>query len=211
MERKQEMKLKLLISTGLVIGLLAISVTAFAGSFADELQISPREISREIRVEATEAPDEQLTVTPAGEPLTETPTPEPTEEPVESLVYSRDWDADDAYLLAKIAMAEAENQDTEGKALVICVVLNRVWSSGFPDTIREVIYQKNQFSPVGNGRIDRVEPNQDCWEALRMVEMGWDKSQGALYFESESASTWHRNHLKFLFQHEDHMFYTNKE
>ena len=163
--------------------------------------------------EVTEAPTEQPTATPTEEPpeATPTPEPEPTEEPTESLVYSRDWDADDAYLLAKIAMAEAENQGTEGKALVICVVLNRVWSRGFPDTIREVIYQKNQFSPVGNGRFDRVEPNQDCWEALRMVEMGWDKSHGALYFESESASTWHRNHLKFLFQHEDHMFYTNKE
>ena len=99
----------------------------------------------------------------------------------------------------------------EGKADVILVVLNRVWSDKFPDSIEEVIYQKNQFSPVSNGRFDKVEPDEDCWEALLMVEHGWDESQGALYFESESASTWHRNHLQFLFQHGDHMFYTDKE
>ena len=130
----------------------------------------------------------------------------------ESLVYSRDWDADESYLLAKIAMAEAENQDIEGKALVICVVLNRVWSNGFPDNIHDVIYQPKQFSPVSNGRFDMVEPNEECWEALNMVMVdGWDESQGALYFESKSESTWHRDNLKFLFQHGAHLFYTDKE
>lgn len=129
----------------------------------------------------------------------------------ESMIYSMDWDAEESYLLAKIAMAEAEDQDTEGKALVICVVLNRTWSDEFPDSIEKVLYQENQFSPVSNGRFDKVEPDQDCWDALLMVENGWDESQGALYFESESASTWHRDHLKFLFQHGDHMFYTGKE
>jgi len=53
-----------------------------------------------------------------------------------------DWDSDDAYRLAKIAMAEAESEDTEGKALVMLVVLNRVWDDEFPDTIEEVIFQK---------------------------------------------------------------------
>lgn len=47
-------------------------------------------------------------------------------------IGSLDWDADDSYRLAKIAMAEAEGEDTEGKALVILVVLNRVWSDEFP-------------------------------------------------------------------------------
>lgn len=50
-----------------------------------------------------------------------------------------DFDANDAYLLEKIAMAEAESEDTEGKALVMLVVLNRVWDARFPDTIEEVI------------------------------------------------------------------------
>lgn len=140
------------------------------------------------------------------------PEPEITKEPVtyndDSLIKSRDWDADDSYLLAKIAMAEAEGEDVEGKALVILVVLNRVWTDEFPGTIHDVIYQKNQFSPIANGRFDRVEPDDECYEALEMVMSGWDESNGALYFESEkSADNWHSRHLEYLFTHGGHRFY----
>lgn len=138
--------------------------------------------------------------------------PEITEEPIiyndDSLIKSRDWDAEDSYLLAKIAMAEAEGEDVEGKAFVILVVLNRVWTDEFPDTIHDVIYQKSQFSPIADGRFDRVEPNEECYEALEMVMLGWDKSNGALYFESEkSADNWHSRHLDYLFTHGGHRFY----
>ena len=60
--------------------------------------------------------------------------------------YSKDWSEEEAYLLAKIAMAEAEGCNTQTKALIIMCVLNRVESNEFPDTIEEVIFQKNQFS-----------------------------------------------------------------
>ena len=121
---------------------------------------------------------------------------------------SRDWGADDGYLLARMAMAEAEDQDTEGKALVMCVVLNRVWDDSFPGTIRDVIFEKNQFSPIFDGRWDRVEPNEDCYKALEMVEQGWDESQGATYFEvTQSQSTWHSRNLQKLFEHQDTSFY----
>ena len=144
---------------------------------------------------------------------TTTQEPEITKEPViettnNSLIQSKDWDAEDSYLLAKIAMAEAEGGDVEGKALVILVVLNRVWTNEFPGTIHDVIYQKNQFSPISNGRFDRVEPDNECYEALEMVMHGWDESQGALYFESEkSADNWHSRHLDYLFTHGGHRFY----
>ena len=113
------------------------------------------------------------------------------------------------YLLAKIAMAEAEDECTEGKALVICVVLNRVNNEEFPDNIEEVIFQKKQFSPVSNGRFDKVEPNVDCYEALDMVIKGWDQSQGALYFESfvDDTDKWHRENLEYLFTLGCHDFY----
>jgi N-acetylmuramoyl-L-alanine amidase len=120
--------------------------------------------------------------------------------------------SEDDYLLAKIAMAEAEGEDTEGKALVMLVVLNRVASDSFPDTIEGVIYQKGQFSPIANGRFDIVEPDADCWEALDMVRKdGWDESRGATFFESRSGSTWHSENLNFLFQHGIHYFYKEKE
>ena len=144
--------------------------------------------------------------------VSEEPEPEITKEPIihndDSLIKSRDWDVDDSYLLAKIAMAEAEGEDVEGKALVILVVLNRVWTDEFPGTIHDVIYQKNQFSPIANGRFDRVEPDDECYEALEMVMSGWDESDGALYFESEkSADNWHSRHLEYLFTHGGHRFY----
>ena len=144
---------------------------------------------------------------------TTTKEPEITKEPViettnDSLIQSKDLDADDSYLLAKIAMAEAEGEDVKGKALVILVVLNRVRTDEFPDTTHDVIYQKSQFSPIANGRFDRVEPSEECYEALEMVMSGWDESRGALYFESEkSADNWHSRHLDYLFTHGGHRFY----
>ena len=148
-----------------------------------------------------------------------TSAPEPTEEvieteqPVEEDNFhsnmSCDWSSDDSYLLAKIAMAEAEGEDTQGKALVIMVVLNRVLSDEFPDTIHDVIYQQSQFSPISNGRFDRIEPNEDCYKALDMIQLDkWDESDGALYFESEDcADNWHSRHLDYLFTHGGHRFY----
>lgn len=124
-------------------------------------------------------------------------------------IMSCDWDTDDSYLLAKIAMAEAEGEDTEGKAYVIMVILNRMLSDEFPDTIEDVIFQDNQFSPVSNGRFYNIEPNDDCWDALDMIQVDkWDKSQGALYFEScESEDNWHSRNLEYLFTHGKHRFY----
>jgi N-acetylmuramoyl-L-alanine amidase len=124
-----------------------------------------------------------------------------------SSAYSLDIEADDAYLLTKLAMAEAEGEDTVGKALVIRVALNRVWSEAFPNSISEVIFQKNQFSVTANGRFDDVEPSEDCWKALDMVLEGWDESDGATFFESRSDSTWHSENLTYLFQHGNHYFY----
>ena len=55
----------------------------------------------------------------------------------------------DAEILERLAMAEAGNQGVEGKALVMLVVLNRVSSTSFPNTIKDVVFQSGQFSTVG--------------------------------------------------------------
>jgi N-acetylmuramoyl-L-alanine amidase len=68
-------------------------------------------------------------------------------------------------------MAEAEGEPEEGKRLVIDTILNRVDSSHFPNTIRDVIYQPNQFSSMWNGRIDRCEVKEDiCRLVLEELE-----------------------------------------
>lgn len=134
---------------------------------------------------------------------------EPAEEELpRTLIASRDWDAEDSEILLKIAMAEAEGESTEGKALVMLVVLNRVWSEGFPNTIEEVVFQKGQFSPVApGGRYWTTTPNEDCYRALEMVMYdGWDKSQGATFFE-HGGGGWHAKNLQYLFTVGGHNFY----
>lgn len=149
----------------------------------------------------------------AAPPKAEEETEAMAEPEHQSLIMSRDWDIEDGYMLAKIAMAEAEGEDTEGKALVIMVVLNRVWNEEFPDTIEDVIFQKvggsYQFSVmVDGGRWWNVEPDEDCWAAVDMVMNGWDESEGATYFEATFCEeTWQRENLQFLFQHGGHLFY----
>ncbi|WP_026561519.1 cell wall hydrolase [Bacillus sp. J37] len=61
----------------------------------------------------------------------------------------------DIDLLARIVRAEAQSEPFEGKVAVASVVLNRVDSPKFPDTIRDVIYQSGQFQPVSNGEINK--------------------------------------------------------
>ena len=202
------MKAKVIVSLGAVIGLAALSAAAFistAGIAGEIPAVEQGEVPEatvfrenpEMKEKRIRLPTEMISL------------PEPEAEPPQ--MESESQSPDDSYLLAKIAMAEAESEDTEGKALVMLVVLNRVEADGFPDSIEEVIYQAKQFSPVASGRFDRVEPDADCWQALSLIELdGWDESMGATYFESESESTWHEEHLEFLFQHGNHYFYTDR-
>lgn len=170
------------------------------------------------REDSTPAPAETVAATITETPSairvpteTEEPTPEPTEPPEptwEPLIRSLDFSAEDADILLRIAMAEAEGESTEGKALVMLVVLNRAWSDAFPGSIREVVFQPGQFSPVlEGGRYWTTEPNEDCYAALLMVLGGWNESQNALFFDACGGSSWAANHCEFLFQYGNHYFY----
>ena len=143
------------------------------------------------------------------EPQTEEESSEIEVDYYPEFTYSKDWSAKESYLLARIAMAEAEGCNTQTKTLIIMCVLNRVWSDEFPDTIEEVIFQENQFSPIDNGRWDRVEPNEDCYEAVKIVmEAKYDYSGGATYFENcADEDNWHSRNLEFLYESEGIRFY----
>ena len=163
----------------------------------------------EIKPEATAEPEAMLTKQVVLEEATQAP-----EEPEnQTLIASRDWDAEDSEILLRIAMAEAEGEPTEGKALVMLVVLNRVWSDGFPDSIEAVVMQHSggcyQFSPVApGGRYWTKEPNEDCYRALEMVMYdGWDESKGALFFESCTGESWQSRNCEYLFTVGNHAFY----
>ena len=143
------------------------------------------------------------------EPQTEEESSEIEVDYYPEFTYSKDWSAKESYLLARIAMAEAEGCNTQTKTLIIMCVLNRVWSDEFPDTIEEVIFQENQFSPIDNGRWDRVEPNEDCYEAVKVVmEAKYDYSGGATYCENcADEDNWHSRNLEFLYESEGIRFY----
>ena len=131
------------------------------------------------------------------------------EESTDSKEYTIPISTEDQNKLCKLAFAEAGNQDVDGKALVMLVVLNRVESNKFPDSISEVIFARNQFSVTTNGMYDNAPADDPgCLEALELVMQGYDISQGATYFESmKSYDSWHYKNLNFLFEHGDHWFY----
>ena len=200
MKKSSKRRVLFAVRTATMIGAAWFAVNGITDTLGQEKEKSrPVYIATEGVAEATYSPEAGATETQPTE------TAKATEEP---LIASMDWDKDDSYMLCKIAMAEAESEGVEGKALVMLVVLNRVWSEEFPDTIEEVIFQKNQFSPVANGRYDAVEPDEECYEALKLIQVDhWNESQDALYFESKSDSKWHSENLEFLFKYGRHYFY----
>ncbi len=123
---------------------------------------------------------------------------------------------DDLNILLRIVEAEAGGEDENGKLLVANVVLNRVKSPLFPDTVREVVYQQDygvyQFSPVKDGRIDRVTVSAETRRAVERAIYGEDISRGALYFAARSRASgesmrWFDSSLTWLFAYGGHEFY----
>lgn len=118
--------------------------------------------------------------------------------------------------LLRIVEAEASGEDEVGKILVANVVLNRVQSEEFPDSITEVIFQKSngvtQFSPVASGKIYRVTVSEETVGAVNKALCGEDYSQGALYFAARKYANsdnmrWFDESLEFLFEHGGHEFF----
>lgn len=97
--------------------------------------------------------------------------------------------SDDTYLLAQIINAEAGNQPYEGKLAVGNVIMNRIDSPKFPDTIKDVIFQKGQFSPVSDGSINNV-PSDVAIQAAQEVINGTEVlADNVLFFYNPSIST----------------------
>lgn len=115
-------------------------------------------------------------------------------------------------VLLNLVQAEAGGCDTVGKILVANVVLNRVKSEKFPNSITGVVYEKSQFTPAMNGTINRVEVSESTKECVARALNGEDYSQGALYFMNRGASQagntrWFDQKLTYLFQHDQHEFF----
>ncbi len=94
----------------------------------------------------------------------------------------------DLYLLAKCVYSEARGEPYEGQVAVAAVVLNRVESPQFPNTIAEVIYQPWAFTAVHDGQIN-LEPNSTAYNAAKDAMNGWDPTYGCLYYYNPSTAT----------------------
>ncbi|MBQ9951106.1 MAG: spore cortex-lytic enzyme [Clostridia bacterium] len=87
----------------------------------------------------------------------------------------------DHRLLSKLVYAEARGEPYKGQVAVAAVVLNRVASSSFPNTISGVVYQRNAFTCVNNGSINNT-PDSSCIRAALDALNGWDPTGGCLYY-----------------------------
>ena len=110
----------------------------------------------------------------------------------------------DIQLMARAINGEARGEPYTGQVAVAAVVLNRVKSSSFPNTIAGVIYQKGAFTAVSDGQIN-LTPNQTAYNAARDALNGWDPSYGSIYYFNPSTATnawiWSRPHVVTIGKH----------
>ena len=98
------------------------------------------------------------------------------------------YDNSDLNLLARLIYGEARGESYTGKVAVGAVVLNRVKSASFPNTVSGVIYQPYAFTAVSDGQIN-LTPDQSCMEAAKAAMNGWDPTYGAIYYYNPSTAT----------------------
>lgn len=122
----------------------------------------------------------------------------------------------DFNILSRIVEAEATDKDMKSKILVANVILNRLKSGEFPNSISEIVFQREngavQFSPTADGRYYSVKVTQSSKESVERALTGEDYSQGALYFVERSIAdpdnvNWFDSALTKLFEYEGHAFY----
>lgn len=105
-----------------------------------------------------------------------------------SATANSQYTSSDLYLLAKCIHAEARGESYTGQVAVGAVILNRVKSDSFPNTISGVIYQKGAFTAVSDGQIN-LEPNQTAMNAAADAVNGWDPTYGCLYYYNPAVAT----------------------
>lgn len=115
-------------------------------------------------------------------------------------------------VLCRIVQAEAGGEDMLGKQMVADVIINRVKSSKFPNSVEGVVFQGTQFSPVQDGRYYSVKVTSQTREAVDKALLGTDSTNGALYFVNAQKAdagkyAWFENSLSFCGQHGGHRFY----
>lgn len=102
--------------------------------------------------------------------------------------YKTTQSSSDLNLLARCVYAEARGEPYTGQVAVAAVVLNRVKSASFPNTIAGVIYQPYAFTAVNDGQIN-LTPNSTAYKAAQDALNGWDPTYGCLYYYNPATAT----------------------
>ena len=114
--------------------------------------------------------------------------------------------ASDLQLMARAINGEARGEPYEGQVAVGAVILNRVKSSQFPNTIAGVIYQSGAFTAVADGQINApIDENSTVYKAAQDAMNGWDPTGGCIYYFNPATATnkwiWSRPVVKTIGKH----------
>lgn len=131
------------------------------------------------------------------------------EENVENLsvfAASKSSSTSDVQLMARAINGEARGEPYEGQVAVGAVILNRVKSSQFPNTIAGVIYQSGAFTAVADGQINvPIKEGSTVLKAAQDAMNGWDPTGGAIYYFNPATATnkwiWSRPLIKTIGKH----------
>ncbi len=110
----------------------------------------------------------------------------------------------DLHLLAKAIYGEARGEPFEGQVAIAAVILNRVRSPLFPNTISGVIFEPRAFTAVADGQF-YLQPDQNAYKAAQLALDGWDPTYGAIYYFNPVTATspwiWSRPYIMTIGRH----------
>ena len=123
-----------------------------------------------------------------------------------TISYAQSTRVSDEQLIARAINGEARGKPYEGQVAVGAVILNRVASPDFPNTVAGVIYQPGAFTAVSDGQINvPIDPDSTVVKAARDAINGWDPTGGSLYYWNPQTATskwiWSRKVIKVIGKH----------
>jgi N-acetylmuramoyl-L-alanine amidase len=91
-------------------------------------------------------------------------------------------------MMAHVVYGESRGESYQGQVAVAAVILNRVESDEFPDTVYDVIFQQNAFTAVNDGQYN-LQPDSQAYHAVKDALLGWDPSYGSVYYYNPQLAT----------------------
>lgn len=124
----------------------------------------------------------------------------------QNISYAATSNSSAIQLMARAINGEARGEPYEGQVAVGAVILNRVKSSKFPNTISGVIYQSGAFTAVTDGQINQpIEEGSSVYKAAQDAKNGWDPTGGCIYYFNPATATnkwiWSRPVVKTIGKH----------